>query len=133
MVAVPEARMGRILVVLVGLVFVGVGAWALVDVRGIASFLGVTPAGPGSELELRAMYGGLEIGLGLFLLWCAANKSTLRIGLLCTAATVGGLGLVRIVGIMMDPNQPSMQLLFALAELAATALVVIEIVRSRGT
>jgi len=125
--------MGRILVVLVGLVSIAIGAWAVADARGMASFVGITPAGPGSENEIRAMYGGLEIGLGLFLLWCAANKSTVRTGLLCVVATVGGLGIVRIAGIAMDPSQPSMQLLFATAELATTALAVIEIVRKRGT
>jgi len=125
--------MGRILVVVVAVVYIALGAWAVADVRGVASLLGITPAGPGSELELRAMYGGLEIGLGVFLLWCASNKTTLRTGLLCVAATVGGLGLTRLTGIVMDPSQPSLQLLLATAELATTGLVVIEIVRKRGT
>ncbi len=125
--------MGRLVVVIVALVFIGLGAWAVADVRGMVSLVGVVPGGPGSELELRAMYGGLELGLGAFLLWCVANKSTVRIGLMCVAATIGGLGLTRLVGIVMDPNQPSMQLLLATAELATTALAAIELFRQRGT
>ena len=124
--------MGRIIVVLVAVVFIGLGAWAVADVRGMVGLVGVVPGGPGSELELRAMYGGLEIGIGAFLLWCVANKTTVRIGLMCVAATVGGLGLTRLAGIVMDPSQPSLQLLLATAELAATALAAIELVRRRG-
>ena len=52
---------------------------------------------------------------------------------MCVAATVGGLGLTRLAGIVMDPSQPSLQLLLATAELAATALAAIELFRRRGT
>ena len=40
--------MGRIIVVLVAVVFIGLGAWAVADGRGMGGLVGVVPGGPGS-------------------------------------------------------------------------------------
>ena len=56
--------------------------------------------------ELRATYGGLQIGMGLFLLAGIACKSMTRPALLAQALIVGGLASGRLISIALDglPN-----------------------------
>lgn len=57
--------------------------------------------------ELRANYGGLQIGMGLFLLAGLCCKTMTRPALLAQALIVGGLALGRFVSIALDgqPNE----------------------------
>lgn len=56
--------------------------------------------------ELRATYGGLQIGMGLYLLAGIACKSMTRPALLAQALIVGGLASGRLISIALDglPN-----------------------------
>lgn len=56
--------------------------------------------------ELRATYGGLQIGMGLFLLAGIACKSMTRPALLAQALIVGGLASGRLISIALD-GQPN--------------------------
>jgi len=56
--------------------------------------------------ELRANYGGLQIGMGLFLLVGLCCKSYVRPALLAQALIVGGLAAGRLVSIALD-GQPN--------------------------
>lgn len=56
--------------------------------------------------ELRANYGGLQIGIGLFLLAGLCCKTMTRPALLAQALIVGGLAAGRLVSIALD-GQPN--------------------------
>jgi hypothetical protein len=56
--------------------------------------------------ELRANYGGLQIGMGLFLLAGLCCKSYLRPALLAQALIVGGLVTGRLISVAID-GQPN--------------------------
>lgn len=56
--------------------------------------------------ELRANYGGLQIGMGLFLLAGLCCKTYVRPALLAQALIVGGLAVGRLVSIALD-GQPN--------------------------
>lgn len=56
--------------------------------------------------ELRANYGGLQIGMGLFLLVGLCCKNYVRPALLAEALIVGGLAVGRLVSIALD-GQPN--------------------------
>ena len=85
--------------VMAALGFLGFGLWLAFDpVGGLAGvdIAGTTAAG---VVELRAFYGGLEIGLGLFLLICAARPDWRVPGLWLVLLGNLAIGLTRLYGI----------------------------------
>ena len=94
-------RLGNIILVLAGLGFLGFGLAILVQPALVLGKVGIsgTPAG---LVELQAFYGGLELGLGAFLVACARNAQWQRAGLWSVALVNGGIGLARLVGIAMS-------------------------------
>lgn len=73
--------------------------------------------------EVRAFYGGLELGIAAFLAWCLAVPSRTRVGLVAAALTVGFTGLGRLSGIALEGfESSSLMWTFACIELSAAAL-----------
>lgn len=57
----------------------------------------------GSALtDIRATYGGFQIGMGAFLLWAAGAEDRMRAGLILIALSIGSLFLSRALGVLMD-------------------------------
>lgn len=106
------------------LIFLGLGAAMLYDPLPLLTGVGVGAVGPQSvaaPTELRAMYGGLEIGLGLSCLlglrrpaWQAPTLA------MCTLA-LAGLGSGRLIGILLDGATPLL-LMLLLSEILSAAL-----------
>ena len=48
------------------------------------------------------MYGGLEIGVGVFLLICAMRREFVRVGLFASACALVAMATSRTVGLMLD-------------------------------
>jgi hypothetical protein len=89
------------LIFLCGLGFLGFGLWLVLAPAAALAPLGITASAAGL-IELRAFYGGLELGLGVFLLTCAARPEWRRAGLWLTFLGNAGIGLTRIAGIAMS-------------------------------
>ena len=93
----------RIVLLISGLGFIGFGAWVLLD--PIGAFQNMNLAMPDEtpiRIELRSFYGGLEVGLGLFLLGCLSHPSRINTGLWLTVAAFGAIGLVRLAGMLAE-------------------------------
>jgi len=58
--------------------------------------------GPAATTDVRATYGGLQIGLGLFLLWAAAQEARVRLALVLQVLTIGAVASARAIGILLD-------------------------------
>jgi hypothetical protein len=67
---------------------------------------GFPALGPNALTDVRATYGGLQIGTGLFLLWSAREEARVRPALVLQVLLVGGVALSRAFGIAVDgaPN-----------------------------
>ena len=90
---------------LFALINIGIGVGCLLDPVGLLEPVGVGVLGPAGIVELRAMYGGMLIGLGGFLVWCTGEAERAWLGLLCATLTVGGLGVGRLVSwLMLTPE-----------------------------
>ena len=87
------------LLVLAGLGFLAFGLWLAVDPIGGLAAVGIAAVNAAGQIELRAFYGGLEIGLGIFLLLCAARPDWRRPGLWSVLLGNGGIGLARLLAI----------------------------------
>src|SRR3990167_699882 len=88
-----------LVLVLAALGFLGFGAWLLVDPVGGLAGVGIAGRSAGGVVELRAFYGGLEIGLGLFLLLCSARPDWRVPGLWLVLLGNLCIGLTRLYGI----------------------------------
>lgn len=87
------------ILVLTALSFIGFGVKWLVNPVSMAAPLGITLNNGDATSDARAVYGGMELGLGLFLLYSCAAKARRSQGLAAAALTLGGLGVTRAIGI----------------------------------
>ena len=93
------SRLSPIVLVLAGLGFLGFGLWLLVDPVGGLAGVDIAATSPAGVIELRAFYGGLEVGLGLFLLACAKRPDWRVPGLWLVILGNLAIGLTRAYGI----------------------------------
>ena len=112
--------MTRAVLVLLALSFIGFGlAFALKPLE-MAEVLDISLFTPTARTDFRAMYGGLELGFGLFLLMCSLRLHLVRVGLHAAAWAFVGLASVRTVGLLLDGfRQPLMVVLTAIEMMAA--------------
>lgn len=105
-----------LLIALSGTGFLMFGGWLLLSpLEGLASFGLVLAPEPVHRIEIRAFYGGLEIGLGLLLLKFGFSSAYRRAGLWLVMASYGALGLARIVGILAETGPLPQMVWIALA------------------
>jgi hypothetical protein len=96
--------LAKIVLALSGAVFVGIGVMFLAFPERMVPNVSIV-APPGTALtDVRAVYGGLDAAIGVFLLYCLA-QSQVRIGLLAGLLTLGGLACGRVLGIALDGQQ----------------------------
>lgn len=112
----------RLILTLCALAFIGFGLVFLVSPAPMARFVDLELLTPTAFTEVRAMYGGLEIGIGVFLLTAVARRDHVVLGLRVALFAFVGLAAGRLIGLVVDgPWQPVMWLLVA-AEITAAAL-----------
>jgi hypothetical protein len=90
-----------IVLVLCGIGFLGFGLWLLLDPVGGLSKVDISATSKVGQIELRAFYGGLEIGLGAFLIACAMRAEWQVAGLWLVLLGNGGCAIARLIGIAL--------------------------------
>ena len=124
--------MGRIVLVLSGVGFLIFGVKALFDPVGLWTSFGLVVSDePAVRTELRAFYGGLEIALGALLLAFLTTPDRQRTGLLIAAVIYAGLGLGRLVGIVVDGEVARIHWIALAIELGLAALSMVALWRMR--
>jgi hypothetical protein len=82
-----------------GVVFAVYGVYCAADPDALAEITGLAFARPDGHTEVRAMYGGLQAGFGLFLIYAVA-KPALRVPALQLMLFVfAALAICRLIGI----------------------------------
>jgi hypothetical protein len=92
----------RILLGLTGVAFAGYGVYCAYDLDMIVRLTGIAFRAPSAAVESRAMYGGLQTGLGLLFLNSAVNPRMTAYGLVAMVFVMGGLAVGRAIGISTD-------------------------------
>ena len=85
---------------LAALAFLGFGLWLLADPGGALGRIGIQAHSITGLVELRAFYGGMEVGLGLFLGACALRPGWRVAGLWLVLLSSGGAGCARLAGML---------------------------------
>lgn len=87
----------------------GLGLLYLLHPDAISNSAGISPGSPSALAEIRSTYGGLHVGIALFLLACAAREGRRRTGLLFCGLAFAGAGIARVAGIVefqaAEPDQ----------------------------
>ncbi|MEM8861080.1 MAG: DUF4345 family protein [Chloroflexota bacterium] len=68
----------------------------------LAGAMGVTTADSTGIIDIRAVYGGFQLGLAIFLFWAAGAEEWTYPGLLITVLTTGGIAIVRLVSMVIS-------------------------------
>jgi len=124
--------LARLTLWLAGLGFIGFGLTFLIAPLETLALAGIEVQGDLAAVELRAFYGGLEIGLGLCLIGADLHGGLRRAGLLLCMATYGAIGLTRGFGMLLA-GLATPFLWFALAtELGLAALALLAWSAERG-
>jgi len=116
------------------LVFLGTAIVFTVMPQEMFAPVGLAVPGGAPLTELRAVYGGLELAIAVFLLFCARRGGVaLELGLLLSFLGFSGLAAYRGIGMGIDgPQVPLMSVLLVLEAAGATFALSGLLVRARG-
>lgn len=94
--------MNRAFLYACGLLYLGYGLWVLLSPTTSLAYLGVDLSIANAMSDLRGSHGGLNVAIGLFLLWSAGTHDWFRYGLwLVFLMNVGYFG-GRVVAVLED-------------------------------
>lgn len=111
--------------------FVVFGAGFVIAPEQGAEFItGVGPTAPNVLIDMRATYGGVALGMGVFLGICARRPSWVRPGLIASLLTIAATGSARVLGIAVDGSPNALMLVLLGAEIAASGLYVFALRRA---
>jgi len=130
-----DSRYPSVVLWICGLVFLGTGIVFTVMPNDMFATLGLTVPAGAPLTELRAVYGGLEVAIAVFLLFCARRGGlALELGLLLSFLSFSGLAAYRGIGMGVDGPQVPVMSALLLAEAAGAVFALSGLVlRARGT
>ena len=91
----------QVLIVIAALIFTGFGVWFLIKPTALQG-IGIEATSASARTDIRATYGGFELGVAAFLFWCAYREDWQHIGLIAATLFVAGFGVGRGVGILVE-------------------------------
>lgn len=111
----------RAVLALSALAFAGIGAAFLLAPADMGTHVDVALGSVTAHNDVRAVYGGLQLGVALWLALAAARGEWLRPALLAQLCVFGGLFGARLLSLALDGRPSDLALALQLAE--AVALV----------
>lgn len=89
----------RTILSVVALLFVGLGFWLMVQPRAVEFLYPIILEKPMAVSEIRAVFGGLMLGVGAAILWLIWGARRITDAGMVTICVFGGLLLARIFGL----------------------------------
>ena len=109
-------NIGKTLVFVNGVLFVGFGlGFIIAPGFFLKLFTETTLSLPSAVIDVRATYGGLGLGVGVWLLLCF--KDNVRLGLLGSLVVLASIILGRTIGLIVDGNPNVFMFVFLGAEM----------------
>ena len=100
----------------------GLGVLFLLHPDALRDRAEISPDSPSALAEIRSTYGGLHIGMSIFLVACAASEARRRTGLLFCGLAFAGAGLARVAGILEFQAAELNQVVIASLEIAFSVI-----------
>ena len=90
----------KIVIMLFGLVYGALGVWCFLNPENVATRIGLNFATDSGRAEFQVVYGGLELGIGLFLIVSGLNAAMHRAGLLFLLVSSASLLVARVFALL---------------------------------
>jgi hypothetical protein len=116
-----SSRAARWVLAASALPFGGIGAAFLGWPHEMARHLELEITGATGTTDLRAVYGGLQIGIAVLLLLGAARSALTRCALATAVAGFAGLAAARVAGLAVDGGEQALNHLLLAGELVGLA------------
>ena len=113
--------LARFSLIATAIAFLFFGFWLLIQPEGLA-ILGVQLPTESAKIEIRAMYGGLEIGIGIFFLLSAFRPAWYAAALMLQTMSLGALGLTRLIATILADAPHQLLFVFCALELFAALI-----------
>ncbi len=114
---------GKGILGLSSLLFISYGLACFYDPSIAASNAGLVMEGSSAFAEIGAMYGGLQIGFGLFCLIAVINANYYRAGILALLIVIGFVGVTRLISQIVGDNEWTSYTIGALIYELATMVI----------
>lgn len=115
-------KAARITVLITAAILAAYGVVFLVQPAVLGGLVGLEFASPDAPVEIRAFYGGLELGMAAFLFACARQPGLLPAGLLFCALAFAFAGAARLLGVAQYGVAGPAHLVVGALELGLAAL-----------
>lgn len=125
-------RFARIVLAAGAVAFAAPGAAFLLWPERFAGVLGITLDGPLARTDVRAVFGGLELGVAAVLALCAMRSTRAADGLALLCATAGGMLAGRLLGLARDGAPGALGVALGVVELALLAGALVAWLRLRA-
>ena len=122
----------RIYLRIFGAMSIGFGLVYLFAPGGLTDAAGFGALAPGGLTDVRATYGGLQLGMGAFLLWAATEESRVPMALVLVALSIGAVGLSRALGLALDGSMNPFHTSGLITEILLTAFT-LYVLRQAGS
>ena len=118
----------RIVLFLSALMYGGFGAAYLARPKAMAKLTHFELTSPTAVTEIRAFYGGMELGLAALLVVCAIRPDWAGAGLLALALLSGGTVVARLIGFAADGSATAFLWKVLAAEVLVAALGIVGLI-----
>lgn len=95
-------KLARGFLLLSGIIFAGYGLYCLFNPMILNQYTGMGLSESTALIEIRAMYGGLQFSMGLYLFYCGLQLPRVSQGLLVSVFMFAGLAGARAYGLTVD-------------------------------
>ncbi|MGK2913746.1 MAG: DUF4345 family protein [Porticoccaceae bacterium] len=124
--------LAKLLLWISAIAFAGYGLLCAIQPEVAAGYAGLGLTNADARIEMGAMYGGLQIGVGLFCMLAAVNDHYRMPGLVVIALLVGGLATMRSYGLATASGDVTLYTTGAVSfELLTTVIALICIAMER--
>ncbi len=94
---------------------------------------GAAPNAMNALTDMRATYGGMALGIGVFFGLCARKSSFTYMGLMASWLVFSSIAVSRLIGIIVDGSPNVFMLILLVAELLFVVLVSVAVKSIRNT
>lgn len=120
-----SAKISKIILVSGALIYFAFGFGFLIYPDIITTMDGIVLPDRPAANHIRAVYGGMEIGLGMLLMYFCLAKDGVRNGLIVLAFSIGATALGRLYGIVFDRGGDMTNVLSFAAEFAFALIALV--------
>ena len=93
--------LARLYLILTGIILAAYGAYCIYDPNVVANLSGLVIPVATASIEIMAMYGGLQLALGIYFILCIRSTHAAKEGLLCMGICFLVIALTRGGGLLM--------------------------------